>query len=49
MFIKDVQEVIVAHLENFGRDAHAHCVTFATIEIDNNLHGNPFMVEHNEA
>ena len=34
--VEDVQEVVVAHLEHLGRDAHAQRVALALVEVDDN-------------
>jgi hypothetical protein len=43
--LEDVEEVVVAHFEDLGRDAHAQCVALAAIEVDDDseAHPNPFL------
>lgn len=43
ILVQDVQEVVVADLEDVRRGFHAHCVALTEIEIDLDLHGIPLM------
>ena len=38
---QDVEEVVVAHLEDLGEDPHAHGVALAQIEVDDDSHRCP--------
>src|SRR3954468_15906254 len=39
LLLEDVEEVVVAHLEDLRRDAHAHGIARALVEVDHDLHG----------
>ena len=41
LLLEDVEEVVVAHLEDLGRDAHAHGVALALVEVDDDPHATP--------
>src|SRR5262245_26018812 len=45
VFVEDVEEVVVSHLEHFRRGSHAEGVALAEVEVDDDTHG-PNLVPH---